>query len=152
MSLSLNSESFKDNYKELIAMSQDNFEEVELNKDVLPLDVDYDSYILIEELGGLKLFVLRDGDDPVGYWIFLTSPCLHYKGKWSANCDVVYIKPGYRNKNTISCFKAIDETLKNSGVSMVLYHCKANKTFRRLMRIAGYENTEQTFMKVFQEN
>lgn len=144
--LALNVEKILDVWPELSSIAQDHADEVE--KMPIPLDPDVEKYDLLEKVGMFYLYVLRDEGAIVGYFSVVVQPSLHYRNKIQAYFDAVYLKPGYRNKATVKIIKAVEDSLLCKGASYFAFSMKADRPARRLMRILGYEHTEDVFLKV----
>ena len=79
--------------KELIKL---HYEEIAVNKDVIPLDPDWDRYKYLDDNGLIMIITARDESKLVGYSIFFITSHLHYKSTVYANNDLLYLHPEYR--------------------------------------------------------
>ena len=69
-------ESVRDDAQPLL---EAHWQEIALNKDIVPLDPDWDAYEQLEEEGKLFIFTARDGGQLAGYFVVIVAPHIHYK-------------------------------------------------------------------------
>ena len=60
------------------------------------MDIDWDSFFLMESIGKLITIVIRHCDEVVGYAVFMVHHHFHAKGTIFADCDAVFVKKSYR--------------------------------------------------------
>jgi GNAT superfamily N-acetyltransferase len=90
-----------------------------------------------------------DGNDVIGYVIFMVQPHLHYKTCLTAFEDIYYLKPEYRKGRTgIRMFKYAEEVLKSVGVNRIIMHTKVHLDNSRLFEYLGYKNSDKLFTKI----
>jgi len=124
------------------------YEELCVTKD-FPLAPDYDAYERLAEAGQIVCIVCMDGDELIGYIIFIVQPHLHYKTCLTAFEDIYYLKPEYRKGRTgIRMFKYAEEVLKSVGVNRIIMHTKVHLDNSRLFEYLGYKNSDKLFTKI----
>lgn len=143
-------ENFKDVVKELKPMLVKHWEELANNKEVRPLDVDYNKYIELNEHGCFRLFTVRNDEDKlVGYASFFINFNLHYQTWLFASVDVYYIDPDYRNAGVGSQFiTEMESWLKSMKVRSVTMMDKLHKSHESFFVKLGYKPVEQLYEKV----
>lgn len=109
------------------------WEEVEENKEAIPLKPDYSMYINLYNMGSYKFFSIRDDTKLIGYCGFFIFFHHHHSGNLFAQSDILYIKPEYRNQNIINPFlDFIEDELRYDGCSVVNLVMKAAYPFEGL--------------------
>ncbi len=143
-------EKISDTLEELKPMLIKHWEELANNKDVRPLDPDYDTYITLNEAGLVRLFTARDDSNRlVGYFIFVVCNNLHYKTWKHANVDIYYIDPEYRNLGSGSeMVNEVEKWLKSLGVQFITMMDKTHKSHQSFFTRLGYKMVEQNYEKL----
>lgn len=65
----------------------------------IPLNPDYDKYMIKEGNGEILYIALRDAGKLVGYYIGFVHPALHYKDCLTLALDIIYVSPESRGQN-----------------------------------------------------
>ena len=73
------------------------WEEVAADKDVIPLEPNYEMYDWIDQNGQLHVVTVRCDGKLIGYHTSIVRPHLHYKSSLSAFTDMYFIHPDYRS-------------------------------------------------------
>lgn len=84
-------------------------------------------------------------DELVGYCFFWVYPALHFPGCLEANCDVIYVKPGYRGIRSFRFAEQIMAELKERGVKVVHAYCQVEHDLTRFWEGLGFKLTEHHF-------
>jgi len=135
--------------KELIKL---HYDEIAVDKDVIPLDPDWDRYKNLCETNVLTIVTARDEGKLVGYSIFFITNHLHYKSTKYANNDLLYLHPDYRRGTTgIKLIKASEKFLLDKKVDKILWHIKFNKDFRILLHRLGYVDEDVIVGKIIKD-
>lgn len=142
-------ETARDTLEELKPLFPKHWEEIGVFKDKVPLDPDYDEYLLLETQGKLTLATMRSDGTLLGYMVcFPNLKNLHYKSTRTARMDIIYIVPEYRKigagKRLVECMEA---ELKRRGV--VLWHAgsKNHQSIEWLFLMCGFEPTDTLLSK-----
>ena len=124
------------------------WEEIALNKEVIKLNPDWESYEALEEAGTLKIFTARDGYNLVGYFVVLVGRSLHYKDHIFAENDIIYLHRDYRKGYTgIKLIKFAEKCLKEDGVSILKVNTKVHQPFDTLMSFLKFNLIERVYTK-----
>lgn len=141
-----NVEKFADCFEDMKTLFEKHWEEVALNKNKIKLNPDYDKYLAMEELGMISLITVRNNNEIVGYSIDILSPHLHYKDHIFALNDVIFLSPEYRaGRTALKLLLHVQEHLKSLGTSVHVLHMKTAHKFTGLAKMAGYNNSEETW-------
>ena len=82
-------ESFDQAVNDIQELIKLHYEEIALNKDVIPLDPDWDKYRALMTNNLACLITARDDGKLVGYSIFFVTSHPHYKSTIFANNDLI---------------------------------------------------------------
>lgn len=138
--------------REAVPIFSRHWEELALNKDVIPLELDFDRYLDMSATGMLQIVTARSGGALVGYIFNLVGPHLHYKSTLHAELEMFWLDPAFRaGWFPVKMFRFNEEHLKSLGVKRVNANVKIHfmagrvgKLFERL----GYAPTEVSYGKV----
>ena len=134
--------------QDLEPMFPAHYEELCVTKE-FPLEPDYDAYRRIADAGQLVCIVGMDGDEVMGYIVFIVQPHLHYKSCLTAYEDIYYLKPEYRKGSTgIRMFKYAEKVLASVKVNRIIMHTKVHQDNSRLFEYLGYKNSDKLFTKI----
>lgn len=124
------------------------WEEVAINKDVIKLDPDFDTYDVFARNGMLHMVIARRAGEIVGYHVSIVRPHLHYRTSLSAFTDVYYISPEYRTGRTpLRLFQFTEKSLKARGVQKMFTGTKVFLDAGRLFEHMGWTLTEKLYTK-----
>lgn len=122
--------------------------EVALNKDIIPLDPDWDAYERLEDDGKLRIFTARDGIKLVGYFVVIVSSHLHYKSTLFAENDLIYLDPDYRKGHVAArLIRFAEKCLREDGVTVLMINTKDHRPFDPLLVRSGYGLVERVYGK-----
>lgn len=144
-------EHFRNAQPELAGLVRDHWDEIALDHEEVPLDVDWKRYYALADAGAISMVVARDAGVMVGYHIAMISGHLHYAGTLHGITDVYYLKPSHRKGFTgYRLFKAVNEEMKRLGVKKLVTATKKHLDIGVVLRRLGYRETETTFTKVLE--
>lgn len=147
--ISFQEEPFSLAYEDASKLLSKHWEELAVNKDERPLNVDTEGYLKAEEAGMLKVLTLRDNGNLIGYSTFFIRGNLHYKTWINAVCDIYYVDPNYRKYGLgLAFFKDIVVYLKKMQVNSIYVHDKLSHSHSELFQALGFKAIEQTYEKV----
>src|SRR2546421_12373618 len=127
MDITYQEEAFDSIVEELKPLLYDHLTELANHKDIRPLDPNYESYSVLNSLGNIRIFTVRNEGKLIGYASFVISNCLHYKTWVWAVCDVYYLHTDYRKTITSErMFNKIEAWLKDMKVNSVMVQDKVN--------------------------
>jgi len=124
------------------------YNEIAWNKDLIPLDPDWEKYIKMGELGFIKIYTARENGLLVGYAIWLVAPSMHYKTTKKALNDILYVDPDKRGGRTgINLIKYSEKMLKELGCKTIGMHIKEVFNWGNVAERLGYEKIESLYEK-----
>jgi len=136
--------------KQLESIFPAHYDELCVTKD-FPMAPDDERYAQMAEMGWLICINCMDGEELIGYIIFIIQPHLHYKTCITAFEDIYYLKPEYRKGRIgIKMFKYAEEVLNEIGVNRVVMHTKIHLDNSRLFEYLGYKHTDKVYTKILQ--
>lgn len=101
------------------------WDEVDQLNQTFLFDPDWEKYQQANDQGMIRYYTAYDGDTLIGFSLFIITPMLHCKGKFSAVSDCVYLEPEYRRKHFTDFTLLIQDDLKLEGVQLFTLHVKA---------------------------
>jgi len=127
------------------ALLQMHWSEVAPHQDI-PLDPSYDSYYKLEEMGALRIYVLRQEGLVQGYAVFFVLPNMKYQTSIHATADLVYLVPWLRKQTIGAKFLGwVVGQLQKEGVQIV--RLAVAPTFGPLLEQLGYEQKQVVYEK-----
>jgi len=134
------------NLDEINTLTPTHYYEVsEHYKHGIPLNPDYDKYIIAENNGEILYITLRDAGKLVGYYIGLLRQALHYKDCLTLALDIIYVSPESRGqKGGVLLLNAVIAEAKRRGVDVMTMGFKENhrEHMERLLQAVGMERFE----------
>ena len=100
------------------------WDEVAVDKDIIPLAPDWDRAFKLQENDILHTAAMRRDGQLVGYNAFLVMPALHYRFTIHAINDVIFVSPEERGTAGIKMIRGCEAMLRELGVVKILYHTK----------------------------
>jgi GNAT superfamily N-acetyltransferase len=117
----------------------------------IPLHVDATVYHAAEANGALRIYTIRDLDQPhaplVGYAVFFVRANPHYADSVQAVQDVLYVAPERRGRTGAKLIRFADACLRAEGVQAVYHHVKVAHNFGPLLERMGYEAVDVIYAK-----
>lgn len=149
MDLVCKEELLKDCLEEMKPMLVKHWDELANNKDIRPLNPDYETYLCLSEIGILKVFTVRLEGVLIGYSSWMVTNNLHYKDWKYAVCDVYYLNPDYRKTGiSLDFFFKTEDWLKGLGVKSITVQDKINHSHAKFFDRLGFKPIEQNYEKV----
>ncbi len=141
---------FLDDVKgESLALIEGHFNEVYPCRDVYSLDMDWDTYSKLEDMGLVKIFTARDCGTLVGYLWVILSPNIHSKGSYTACDDGLFVTKSHRGKMVaVELIRFVEKCLKEDGIKTFHLVGTAEKPIDSLVERMGYAKIETKFQKV----
>lgn len=122
------------------------WEELALNKDVVPLSPQYEEYLNRDAKGMVLLIVLRESGKLVGYFVGFVAPGLHYSTCLTLHMDIFWVHPDYRNGTAgLKLFKAMEKEARRRGVNRLFVGAKVHKDASRLFEALKYTLVETVY-------
>lgn len=142
-------EPVKEWIEEAYALFTEHYKEIAAYQDI-PLDPDYEKYLILGEAGKLLILTAKYNGDLVGYIVYVVDYAPHYKGSLQAVQDILFVKKGLR-KSLLGCglmlLRQSEKILKRMGVQVVYQHVKTKHDFSPFLEKLGYENVEKIYQK-----
>jgi len=116
----------------------------------IPLNVDWGKYQRAADMGVLRIFTIRHGQQLQGYACFFVTTNPHYSTSLQAAMDVLYLDPTLRGKLIgIRFIKWCDEQLKAEGVQVTVHHLKHREdlNYGPMLGRLGYEIMDEIWVK-----
>lgn len=132
---------------ELPALFVEHWKELALNRDIIPLDPDWDKYYRLDVEGVLRVLTIRVPNGTlVGYAFLMVGPHLHYKSTQWGHLDIFWMDPVYRQGWTgVRLFKTLIADAKTQGVVNLTLstkiHFMDNRVTKLLQRL-GFKPIE----------
>jgi len=134
---------------EVWPLLQKDWEEIEHNKEMLPLDPNWDLYELLEEQGNFYIFTARDHGQLIGYFTVIVFPSMHSQKAMLASNDVIYLDKQYRRGSVgLRMFKFAEKCLKEDGHKVLYVTVTERHPIDPLLERLGYQKIETRFEKV----
>lgn len=131
---------------------EDHYQEVAIDKSLMRLDPDYDTYRLLDDAGRLTIVTVRDSGDLIGYFIVLIHPHLHYKNMTVANSDIFYIKNEYRGTGvSYRMFKYVIDLVERKGADCFYASYKTAHEHEKFFKKLGFFEVERNCLIIFGE-
>ena len=125
------------------------WEELALNKDKVPLSVQYGVYAEHEAAGRLLVVALRQRGRLVGYYVGLMAPGLHYSTCMTLTMDIFWTHPNIRGAGLpgVKLFRKVEEEARRRGVHRLFHGSKLHKDASRLFKYLEMEPVEVYYTK-----
>lgn len=148
--ITFQSEPFMRNKQQLRPMLEKHYAELALDKEKVPLAVDWDVYAAREDAGQMLFVTVREDGILMGYFVGFVSPGLHYKTCLTLQMDVFWIDPELRDGDSLSqveaamigedLFREVFAQAKRRGVQRAFMGSKLHKDASALFeRMDGVE-------------
>ena len=136
----------KDEVKPLL---QRHWEEVALDRDTIPLAVDWDSYDVLAAQGVLHLLIARKDGVMIGYYWAIVRTHLHYVETLFAFTDILFIEKQHRRGMVgVNLFREMERTLKELGVQKIFAATKTKLDLGPIFKRLGYTVHEVVYSKM----
>lgn len=142
-------EKLKDIIEEIKPLLDKHWDEVALNKELRPLDIDYDTYFILNDVGLSRIFTARDEGKLVGYFWFVVAPNLHFKTWKVAQVDWYFVDPECRGTGLGSMLVTeAEKWLKTLGVNSVVTMDRVHRSHKNFFTRLGYTEIEHFYEKL----
>jgi len=133
---------------EVLPLLRLHWDEIALNKDTVPLDIDWEMYQRIEGAGGFCAVTMRDDGVLGGYAAYCIGGSLHYRSLKIAESDIFYIHPDHRRGLlAVSLFREAEKTVKALGCNKIVNKVKLHFDVGPLFERMGYAPIERLYAK-----
>lgn len=132
--------------EELKPMFPTHFEELALNKELAPLDPQYDVYLKRDALGEVLFVTLRELGKLAGYFVGFVAPGLHYQTCLTLTMDIFYVWPANRGSGGgFVLFNAVKAEATRRGVQRIFVGSKLHKDASWMFEKLGYTEVERYY-------
>lgn len=134
---------------EMLPMLPQHWEELALDKDIIPLDPQWKKYRVLYDAGQLLLVTLRERGALVGYCWLIIAPGLHYGSSLHATVDIFWVAPSHRGRmGGRRLFKAVEAELRRRGVVRWVASSKLHRDCGVLLKAMGMQPFETLYAKI----
>lgn len=141
-------ESLTQRLEELKPLLPLHWDELALNKDKVPLDPQYDTYLERDAHGGVLFVALREAGELIGYFIGFIAPGLHYQTCLTCTMDIFYVRQDRRKGRAgLVLFKFVEAELKRRGVQRWFVGSKCHLDASALFERLGFDRVEVYYTK-----
>lgn len=142
-------ERLRDMHREMEPLLKEHWAEIALDHEAVPLDVDWERYLKLDDSEALSIVTARIDGALVGYHVAVISGHLHYKSTLHGITDVYYVKPEYRTgRLPLRLFQAVGAEMQRLGVVKLITGTKVHFDQGRFFEHLGYRETERVFTKL----
>jgi hypothetical protein len=136
---------------DLMPLWQRHYDEVAEDKEVVPLDPDWEKYAVLALRGSLAVVTARRDGAIVGYVFAVVDTHLHYRSTRFAMLDLYYLRPDCRGGRTfVRMLIEMQTMLRQVGVVKVIGNTKLAHDQGRVFRALGWREAERIFVKVLE--
>ena len=134
----------KDSLANLVAQ---NWYEAEDFRDEIELDVDWEKYITLEDLGMLGFYTVRNNKDKlVGYAAVFADNNLHHKQDIFAKIETFFVHPKHRSHGTaLKFFQYVIDDIKRHDVSLITFSVKYKHLIEKVLPRYDFKPIETLF-------
>ena len=133
----------------ILPLWERHWQEIGTNRDVIPLDPDWDAYDRMHLKGGLKIVGAFDGEEMVGYVFAIITGHLHYRSTKCGFYDLYWLAPEYRKGLTgVRMFREMERVLRDLKVVKVYAPTKLEHDKSTLFKRMGWSPAEVMFTNV----
>lgn len=149
MALTFQTERLSECLEEAKPLLARHWQEIALNKDIIPLAPDYQRYFSLERDQKLCVCTARDEGRIVGYAVYVYDRQLHYPVLW-AESDIFYVDPDLRRPRVAHRLIGFtEEELKHRGVRVMHSRAKIeHPAAGRVLESMGHKPIETVYAKV----
>lgn len=141
-------ESLTDTLEEMKPLFPAHWEELALNKDKVPLDPQYDTYLIRDARGEVLFVTLRTDGELTGYFVGFVAPGLHYKTCLTLTMDIFWTCHAIRGGTApLRLFRAVEKEARRRGVDRIFYGSKLHRDASRLFAAMRMEPVETYYTK-----
>ena len=148
-------ERLQDSLEEMKPFFDPHWQELALNRDKVPLDPQYQTYLTREAMGEVLLVVLRERGKIIAYFVGFVAPGMHYRTCLTLTMDIFWLHPDYRAEDSLGAveqemlcvqlFDAVKEEAKRRGIQRTFYGSKLSKDASALFEHLGMVEVERYY-------
>lgn len=145
-------EQYSDVIEEMKGLYQEHWEEIALDKDVIKLNMDYETYDQMAQAGKIHVVTARADGKLIGYHMSMVSGHLHYKQSLTAFTDIFFLKKEFR-KGTgagYAMLKLMVSSLRERGVQKIYMGTKLHMDIGPLLERLKFKPIERLYTLVLE--
>lgn len=124
------------------------WEEIALDKEMVPLDPKWEMYSMMERSGMLTITTARLDGTLIGYVSHFVVPNLHYASLKIADNDLFWLAPEHRNSRIgITLLRESEKNAIAMGCNKITMKEKIDRPLGRLFEYLGYRTIERLHAK-----
>jgi hypothetical protein len=139
-------EAFADCVEEIKSLTVEHYGEVAPYKDI-PLDPDWDRYILLDKMGYLRFFTAREEGVLLGYAIYSVGFSIDYSSSYQASLMNIFITKESRGNGGKFILFAEEYLKENDNVQVIDHHVKAFNDYGPFLEKLGYQKMNINYSK-----
>lgn len=148
--LSILQEPLSDRLKrEMLELADTYFTQTDAHKDLPPLDMKWETYETLKQLGMLVIFTAREEGKLLGFNMYAVTEHPHHRGCLMANCDALSVRLDARSKGVGR--KLVDYAtprLREMGVQRMVHHERQYNNRPALFEtIPGFRLADRVYWK-----
>lgn len=149
MALTFQTERLSECMEEAKPLLKNHWQEVALNKDIIPLVPDYHGYFALEREQKLCVCTARDDGKIVGYAVYVYDRQINFPVLW-AESNICYLDPQSRRPRAAHrLLEFTEESLKRRGVRVMNTGVKNDHpALGRVLESMGHKPIETVYAKV----
>lgn len=139
-------EDYLDCENELVQLGKYNYKEIK----IFPYEYNPDLELLrlVHSVGMLFLLTLRDADNNLkGYSLNTLVNSMLSTGVKQSVCNMLYVSPDSRGRQSLKLMKRTEETAKLYGASMHIWGVSPLNDFSPILKRTGYKEVETMYYK-----
>lgn len=146
MKVKYTQEFLRDIRKEIQGILQEDYDEIEYDKERRKLNPNWDLYQRVEDQGDLYIFTCRHEGDIIGYMTVIVHADLHDKYNTCATQDILFLSKPYR-KGFIgyNLVRFAENCLKQDGLTHLTITTTSDNPVDGFMKRLGYKEVEKKF-------
>jgi L-amino acid N-acyltransferase YncA len=134
---------------EIRELVQPHWEELAMDKDKIPLDINWDHYRECDQRGILQLTTARTSvGNLAGYWITIINQHPHYQSTVFGLQDSYFLHPSHRHGNVgMGLMLAAVENCKKAGAKSMIGSHKEHVNIGGLFEFCGWKKVGSLYQK-----
>lgn len=129
------------------------WQELALDKDVIPLDPEYSVYDARDERGEVLVSTVRNDGILIGYFIGFVSPGLHYRTCLTMVMDILYVHPNHRGGGAgLMLLRCAEAEAERRGVQRIFLGTKIHLDISAIFVRLNYRPVEHYYSKLISAN
>jgi hypothetical protein len=143
-------EKWREFYPEARPLMRAHWEEIALDRDVIPLSMNEERYQALADAGLLHVLAAREDAELAGYYVAIVMPHVHYQNAGlMAFTDIYFLAPRFRQgTNGVQLFVEAEESLRALGVVKAYLSCKVQHDVSPIFEALGWKLSDKNFTKV----